>query len=171
MPPATSDLRRVSLNPAHWRQSRWLLAAEAGATAALGLVGLVGVFLVAPVGVGFSVAGLPLTPTLSWVLLGVGATAAVSMINRRVALMFTAATGICAGGLVIVTAVATTHQAGGPMGLAAGGIVLWGLLACYNLAVLMWLAPDQLEGPEWILKRRKAPRSALPEDKAREEAG
>ncbi|MFZ1178693.1 MAG: hypothetical protein WAO15_21010 [Mycobacterium sp.] len=169
VPGATSDLRRVSLNPAHWRQSRWMLAAEALATALLGGVGMVGVFLVAPVGVGFSVAGLVLTPALSCVLLGVGATAAAAMIHRRLALLYSAAMSICAVGLVIISAAAATHHAPGPLGLTAAAIVLWGVLVCYNLALMMWLAPDQIEGPDWVPKRRKARHSNASDEEASDE--
>ena len=159
VPGLTSDLRRVSLNPAHWHQSRWLLAAETLATAILGAAGLVGVYLVAPAGAGFAVAGLLLTPALSWVLLGVAAIAATSMLHRRLALVFSAAMTSCALALIMISAVAATHHAPGPLGLTAAAIVLWGVLACYNLALMMWLAPDQIEGPDWVPKRRAARRS------------
>ncbi len=154
VPGATSDLRRVSLNPPHWRNIRWLLGAEALATGLFGLAGLIGVYLVAPHDVGFTVAGLILTPTLSWVMLGIAAIAVASLLYRRLALVSTAVLGTCALGLVIVAAVAAAHHAPGPLGFTTAAIVLWAVVFCYNLALGMWVAPDHIEGPAWVPRRR-----------------
>lgn len=159
IPGATSDLRRVSLDPLHWRNVRWLLGAEALVAGVLALVGLIGVYLVAPHHVGFTVAGLILTPTLSWVMLGIAATAVASLLYRRLALVSTAVVGTCALGLVIVAAVAAAHHAPGPLGFTTAAIVLWAVVFCYNLAVGMWAVPDHIEGPEWVPRRQKSRRA------------
>lgn len=152
VPGKTSHLQRLSLDPPHWRQARWLLAAEALAVGLLGVSGLVGV-AVRPAGVGFSVAGVPLTPALSWTLLGIGVAGAVALIHRRFALLYSAAACIAAIALVVIAAVAASHQAPGPLGLTAPAILLWAVLFCYNFTVAFWLVPDHLGGPAWVRKR------------------
>ncbi len=157
VPGATSDLRRVSLDPPHWRNVQWLLGAEAVVTGMLGLAGLIGVYLVAPHDVGFTVAGIILTPTLSWVMLGIAATATASLFYRRLALLFTAVLATCAIAMVVISAVSAAHHVPGPLGFTPADIVLWAVVFCYSLAVGMWAAPDHIEGPAWVPRRRKTP--------------
>ena len=152
VPGATSGLRRVSLNPPHWRQARWLLAAEAAAAAMVGVAGLIGV-AVAPGGSGFRVAGVPLTPALSAVMLGIGAAAAAAMIHRRAAKLFSAGVTAAAVALMVICAVAAAHHDPGPLGFTAPAILIWAVLFCYNLGLGMWLLPDQIQGPEWLPRR------------------
>jgi len=155
VPGATSELRRVSLNQLHWRNARWLLAAEAAAAGVLGLAGLAGVFLVAPHGEGVRVAGLILTPTLSWVLLGIAAAAVAAVLYRRLALLFTTVLSSCALALAVISAMGAAHHVPGQLGFTAAAILLWAVVFCYNLGVGMWLVPDDIEGPAWVPRRRK----------------
>ncbi len=151
MPGATSGLRRVSLNPPHWRQARWLLAAEAAAAASIGVAGLIGV-AVTPGG-GFRVVGVPLTAALSAVMLAIGAAAAAAMIHRRAAKLFSAGVSAAAVALMVICAVAAAHHDPGPLGFTAPAILMWAVLFCYNLGLGMWLLPDQIQGPEWLPRR------------------
>jgi hypothetical protein len=153
MPPQTADLRRVSLNPSHWRQGRLILAGEAVATGVLGVVGLIGV-LVRPQHDGWWVLGVPLTPALSVVMLGIAALAAVSSMHRRTAKVFTLGMGAAAVALMIICSVAAVHHVPGPMGFTAPAILLWTILFCWSIASAMWILPDEIEGPAWISKRR-----------------
>lgn len=146
-PNETDNLRRVSVNPPRWRKGRWLLVAEAFVVA---IVGLAGVILVAPDGATFSLAGIPLTPTLSWVLMSLGAAAAGSATHRRLALLFCAVTATTALGFVIVAAVAGAQHSPGPMGFAPAAILGWAVVFCYNFALGFWLIPDHIEGPAWV---------------------
>lgn len=154
MPSGTSELRRVSLNPGHWRQARWMLGAEAAVLAMLGGAGLVGVYLVAPRGIAFSVAGAPLTSALSWVLVGLAAVSAAAVTNRRLSLIF--AVAVCIAALTLVTAcgVAATHHDHGVLGSSAPAMLLYAALFCYNFALGAWLVPDHIEGPEWLPRSR-----------------
>jgi hypothetical protein len=154
VPGATSDLRRVSVDAPHWHTARWLLAAEAFAAAMVGGAGLLGVFLIAPSG--FSVFGIPLTVTLSSVMLGLAAAAAVAVTRRRLALLFCAAVSTSAVGLMVIAAVAGAHHASGPMGFTSTAILLWAALFCYNFALGFWLVPDHIEGPAWVPRLGKA---------------
>ena len=158
VPGATSELRRVSLNRPHWRNVRWLLGAEALGAGILGLAGLIGVFVVAPHDVAFTVAGVILTPTLSWVMLGIAATAVAALLCRRLALLFTAVLSSCAVALVVISAVSAAPHAPGPLGFTAAAILLWAVVFCYNFAVGMWLVPDNIEGPAWVPRRQKTRR-------------
>jgi hypothetical protein len=156
VPGMTARLRRVSLNPRHWRQTRWLLAAEATVAIAIGVAGLITSVLTETTGTDFEVAGVPLTPTLSALLVIIGATAAASMVHRRAAKWFGAVLSVGAIALVVVSAVAAAHHDPGPLGFTAPAIVLWAVVFCYNLGLLMWLLPDQLEGPPWVFRESAA---------------
>ncbi|SOX53100.1 hypothetical protein MAAFP003_1770 [Mycobacterium ahvazicum] len=158
-PNATENLRRVSLNPPRWRQGRWLLAGEAVVAAAIGVTGLVAMFLIAPTRVGLSLVGVPVTATLSCVMLGLAAAAALSTIHRRLALLFCAVVSVIALGFVFVAAVAGVHHSPGPMGFTPTAILWWAAVFCYNFGLGFWLIPDHLEGPEWIRRRRTEERS------------
>ncbi|BBY21546.1 divalent metal cation transporter [Mycobacterium stomatepiae] len=164
-PNKTDNLRRVSVNPPRWRRGRWLLVTEAVVVTMIGLAGLLGVVFGAPTGAGFSLVGIPLTATLSWVMVGHGAAAALSATHRRLALLFCAVTATVTLGFVIVAAVAGVHQSPGPMGFTPATILWWAVLFCYNFALGFWLIPDRIEGPAWIPRRRTAGRPSRPEGK------
>jgi hypothetical protein len=150
VPGETTDLRRISLTSTHWRQSRWLLAAEAGVVAVI----VVGTLIVTRPGHGDPVvAGIRLTAALGWTLLAVAAAAGLATTSRGLALTFTAAVSLAAIVLVIVVAVAAAHHAH-PLGSTAPVLLMWAVLFCYNLAVAIWLVPDHIEGPAWVLRRR-----------------
>ncbi|MCV7202733.1 hypothetical protein B7435_28175 [Mycolicibacterium peregrinum] len=154
---ATADvgrLRRVSLNPSHWRQARWMLRGEALPAIAIGILGLLDAYL--------GPSWLPLPPALSGTLLAIGITAAVASVWRRVAVYFSAALATASLFLVIISAVAATHHQPGPLALTNAAILLWALLFCYHIAVGMWLIPDRIGGPAWIPRRNasRTPRGA-----------
>lgn len=153
MPPQTADLRRVSLDAAHWRQGRRLLAVEAVATGLLGVVGLIGV-LVRPRDDGWRVLGVPLTPALSVVMLVIAAAAALTLTHRRAAKVFTLAMSAATVAVVIVCSVAAVHHDPGPLGFTAPAILLWAVLFCWSIGSAMWILPDQIEGPAWVPRRR-----------------
>ncbi|BBX67539.1 hypothetical protein [Mycolicibacterium psychrotolerans] len=153
LPPETDDLRRVSLNPPHWRQARRLLAAEAVATGLLGLIGVLGV-AVDNRHEGWRVLGVPLTLPLSIVLLGIGCAAALACTRRQVAKIFTLTMSAATVAVMIICGVAAVHHAPGPLGFTAPAILLWTVLFCWSIASAMWVLPDQIQGPDWIPRRR-----------------
>lgn len=156
MPPETADMRRISLNQPHWRQGRRLLMAQAAVTGLLGVVGLIGV-LVRPRTDGWRPLGVPLTPALSAVLIGIAVLTALVLVSRRAATAFTLVMTAVALALMIICSVAAVHHDPGPLGFTAPAIVLWSILFCYNIGSAMWLLPDQIEGPTWV-PRRNPPR-------------
>ena len=153
MPPETAGMRRISLTAPHWQQGRRLLLAQAAVTGLLGVVGLIGV-LARPQTDGWQPLGVPLTPALSIVLLGIAAVTLVVLAHRRAATVFTLVMTAVALALMIICAVAAAHRDPGPLGFTAPAIVLWSILFCYNIGSAMWLLPDQIEGPTWIQQRR-----------------
>lgn len=158
-PSATENLQRVSLNPPRWRQGRWLLTAEAVVCATISAAGLIAIHFVRPIGVGLSVFGMPVTETLSWVMLALAAAAVVAAMHRRLGLLFCAVVSVCAIGCVFVAAVAGGQRGPGPMGFTPSAIVWWAVLFCYNFGLGFWLIPDNIEGPEWVWRRRKSERT------------
>jgi hypothetical protein len=148
----TAGLVRVSLNPRHWRQTRWLLGAEAAVAIALGLAGLI-FSAVTETATHFDIGGLLLTPALGALLLVIGAASAASIFHRRAAKWVSTILSVVAIALVVVSAVAGAHHDPGPFGFTAPAIVFWAVVFCYNLGLLMWLMPDQLEGPAWVPAR------------------
>ena len=134
-----------------------MLAGEASAATLLGLTGLLVVYLAGPRGTGVSIMGLDMTPALCWTLLAVGVAAAVAMLHRRIALVFCATVGSAALAMVIVSAVAATHHAPGPLGFTATATVLYAVFFCANLAIGMWLVPDHIEGQAWLRVKGSPP--------------
>lgn len=153
MPPETADLRQVSLNPPHWRQTRRLLAVEAAVTGAVGLIGLIGV-LVHPRSDGWRILGVPLTPALSTVMLCIAVAAALALTQRRAAVVFTLAMSAATLALMIICSVAAVRHQPGPLGFTASAILLWSILFCWSIGSAIWIAPDHIEGPAWIPRRR-----------------
>jgi Domain of unknown function (DUF4383) len=151
VPGLTSPLRRVSLNPSHYRSGRWFVLAQGVVVSALGLTGIVSsaVHSHAPAN-GAPVLGLASTYAHGGLLLGFGVLASLSALRRRTAVMLTAAATAVFFVLVIIGGVAAAHATPGPLGSDPADIVLHAVVAAVNLASLMWLIPDLLEGPEWI---------------------
>lgn len=156
VPGLTSRLRRVSLNPAHYRSGRWLLLAEGVLVAALGTAGII-VSAGQPGAGGASaeVLGLALTPAHSVFLVGFGALAMLFSLRRRAAVVLTVTATIGFLALLLIGGVATGDAASGPFGFDPHDIVLNGVLVGINLALLIWLVPDLLEGPAWVRRRRQ----------------
>jgi hypothetical protein len=167
VPGATSGLQRISLNPAHFRSARWLLLAEGLLVGALGGVGLVAAGAHSGPGpAGVPVLGLTLTPAQSGLLLGFALLAVGATGYRRAAVIVT---GVGAAGcllLLVIGGVAAAYDRPGPFGFTLHGILLHALLAAINLAILIWLIPDSLEGPEWV----KRPPQDGAQDRRRREA-
>lgn len=153
LPPETDNLRRVSLNPSHWRQARRMLAAEAVMTGLLGLAGLIKVAL-DDRHRGWSVLGVPLTVPLSVVLLVIGCAAALACTRRQAAKIFTLTMSAATVAVMIICGVAAAHHDPGPLGFTAPAILLWTVLFCWSIASAMWVMPDQIQGPDWINRRR-----------------
>jgi hypothetical protein len=130
--------------------------AQAAVTGLLGVVGLIGV-LVRPRTDGWRPLGVPLTPALSAVLIGIAVLTALVLVSRRAATVFTLVMTAVALALMIICSVAAVHHDPGPLGFTAPAIVLWSILFCYNIGSAMWLLPDQIEGPTWV-PRRNPPR-------------
>ncbi|MCA4752639.1 hypothetical protein [Mycolicibacterium fortuitum] len=142
---ATADvgrLCRVSLNPSHWRQARWMLRGEAVPAMTIGVAGLVDTYLGPP--------WLPLTPALSATLLAIGLAAAVASMWRPIAVAFSVVLATASLYLVVISAVAAAHHQPGPLALTNAAILLWALLFCYHIGVGMWLVPDRVAGPAWL---------------------
>ena len=144
----TSGLRQVSRNPGHFRTGRKLLLAEGILLIALGIAEFVSEATHPDATVGALV--LAMTPWHSAMLLGYGVLAILGSLRRRAAITVTAIGAVAFAVLVIVGAVAAAHHAPCPLGLEPRDIVLHGALAALNFAVLYWLIPDVLEGPDWI---------------------
>ncbi len=151
VPGFTSGLQRVSLNPSHFRSGRWLVLAEGVVLSMLGIAGVVS--STAHPG-GARALGVELPLWQAGLLLGVGVLAVVAGLWRRVAVVLTAGAAMLFVVMVVISSVAAARGARST-GLDASDIVLYGVLAGLNLAVLMWLVPDALEGPAWIPRRRR----------------
>lgn len=151
---STSGLRLVSRNPSHFRNGRWFLLAEGALLIGLGSAGFVSAAThphAPPTGA--PVLGLALTPWHSVVLFGSGVLAVFGVLQRRVAITVTALSAVTFLALVIIGAVLSAHHAPGPLGFEPRDIVLHSVLAVATLAVLYWLIPDVLEGPDWVSRR------------------
>jgi len=154
VPGYTSGLQRVSLNPSHFRSGRWLVLAEGVALSALGIAGIIS--STAHRG-GARALGLELAPWQAGMLLGLGLLAVVPALWRRVAVVLTAGAAVLFVVMLVISSVAAARGAPRSTGLDASDIVLYGVLAGLNFALLMWLIPDALEGPAWIPRRRHRP--------------
>jgi hypothetical protein len=56
--------------------------------------------------------------------------------------------------LLFFSSVAATRTMPTPLGFHAADVLLHGVLAVVNLALLMWLIPDELGAPVWVPRRR-----------------
>ena len=151
----TSGLRLVSRNPSHFRNGRWFLLADGVLLIALGTAGFVSAAThpnAPPTGAPVLV--LALTPWHSALLFGFGVLAVLGVLQRRAAIAVAALSAVVFVALVIIGAIFAAHHVPGPLGFEPRDIVLHGVLAMANFAVLYWLIPDVLEGPDWVPRRK-----------------
>ena len=155
VPGATSELRRVSMDPGRFRNGRWFLLAEGVLVSAFGIAGLVTGSMHPHAGpTGTPVLGLASTPAHSGMMLAFGVAAIAGVGHRRAAITVTALSAAAYAMLLFVSSVATARSIPTPLGLHAADIVLHGVLAVVNLALLMWLIPDELGDLTWVPRRR-----------------
>jgi hypothetical protein len=154
-----SPLRPVSLNPSHFRIGRWWLLGEGLLLVGLGLWGLYSAATHPHMGpTGAPVLWLALSPAHSDVLLGFGLFAAVATVWRRPTVIIT---GIGAVGFTLlftIGTVAAVASTPGPLGFDLRDSALHVVLLAFNLALLIWLIPNALEGPGWVRRRARAQR-------------
>jgi hypothetical protein len=159
VPGATSRLRRVSDDPGRFRNGRWFLLAQGVLVSALGIAGLVAAALhphAGPARAPFS--GLASTPAHSAILLALGVVAIAAVRNRRAAVIVTALSAVGYLMLLFISSVGAARTMPTPAGLGSAGILLHGVLGSVNLALLMWLIPDELGDPVWVPRRRRGRR-------------
>ncbi|WP_406813627.1 DUF4383 domain-containing protein [Mycobacterium sp. M23085] len=157
---STSGLRLVSRKPSHFRSGRWYLLADGVLLIGLGVAGFVSAaFHPHAPPTGAPVLWLALTPWHSALLAGLGALAVIGVVQRHAAIAATALCTVVFAALVIIGAVAAAHHAPGPLGFEARDIVLHGVLAAISFAVLYWLLPDVLEGPDWVPRKQTGNRA------------
>lgn len=155
MRPLTSRLRRVRNDPAHYRSGRWALVGQGVAMVALGGIALMELAIrPGPHRGGVALLGLHVTATQAAVLAFFGLVAVLSALTRRSAAVFAGAAATAAMALTIWAAVAAGHAHPGPMGFDLRDCVLYGVLGAYNLGVLIYLNPDEIEGPAWVPAQR-----------------
>lgn len=155
VPGATSELRRVSMDPGRFRNGRWFLLAEGVLVSAFGIAGLVTASMHPHAGpTGTPVLGLASTRAHSGMMLTFGVAAIAGVGHRRAAITVTALSAAAYAMLLFLSAVATARSTPTPLGLHAADIVLHGVLAVVNLALLMWLIPDELGDLTWVPRRR-----------------
>jgi hypothetical protein len=155
VPGLTSGLRRVPTDPGRFRSGRWFLLAEGALVSAFGGAGLVSAALHPHAGpTGAPVLGLASTPAHSGLLLAFGLVAIAAVVNRRAAVTVTALSAVAYLMLLFFSSVATARTMPTPMGFHAADILLHGVLAMVNLALLMWLIPDELGDEAWAPRRR-----------------
>lgn len=156
VPGLTSGLRRVRTDPGRFHSGRWLLLAEGALVAAFGIAGLISSALHPHAGpTGAPVLGLASTPAHSAMLLGFGVVAIAAVASRRAAVTVTALSAVAYIMLLFFSSVATARTTPTALGFHAADIVLHGGLAVVNLALLMWLIPDELGDEAWIPRRRR----------------
>lgn len=153
MPPQTSRLKRVSLNPGHWRRGRWSLLVEAVVLGAISTTGLIALLTSSGPGSRVRVWVFIATPALDWILLVLAVGALVSYAVRRVALAYTTAVAVGALIMMVVCGTAAAHRDPGPLGLTAAAVVFYALLFAVNLGLVIWLLPDHIGGPAWVQRR------------------
>lgn len=155
VPGLTSGLRRAPMNPGRFRSGRWLLLGEGVLVSAFGVAGLVSATLHPHAGpTGAPVLGLASAPAHSAMLLAFGVVAIAAVANRRAAVTVTALSAVAYTVLLFFSSVATARTRPTPLGFHAADIVLHGVLAVVNLALLMWLIPDELGDETWVPRRR-----------------
>lgn len=155
VPGVTSGLRMVNMDPKRFRSGRWFLLAEGLLVSVFGIAGLVSATLHPHAGpTGARVLGLASTPVHSALLLAFWVVAVAALGNRRAAVTVTALSAVAYTMLLFFSSVATARTTPTLLGFHAADIVLHGVLAVVNLALLMWLIPDELGDPAWVPRRR-----------------
>jgi hypothetical protein len=133
--------------------------AQGVAVSAFGIAGLVSASLHPHAGpTGAPVLGLALTSAHSATLLAFGLAAVSAVGNRRAAVTVAAVSAVAYTMLLFFGSVATARTKPTPLGFHAADIVLHGVLAVVNLALLMWLIPDELGDEAWVPRRRRGGR-------------
>ncbi|MCV6968967.1 DUF4383 domain-containing protein [Mycobacterium bohemicum] len=97
--------------------------------------------------------GLASTWPHNTMLVAFGVVAIVAVGRRRAAVVVTASSAVAYTILLFVTSVATARSRPTPFGFHAADIVLHGVLAVANFALLMWLIPDELGDEVWAPRR------------------
>lgn len=154
VPGLTSDLHRVPMDPGRFHSGRWWLLAEGLLVSAYGVVGLISAALHPHAGrTGAPVFGLTSTPAHSALLLALGVIAVAAVAKRRAAITVTALSAVGYMLLLFFSSIGSARKMPTPMGFHATDIVLHGVLAVVNLALLMWLIPDELGDEVWAPRR------------------
>jgi hypothetical protein len=156
VPGMTTGLRRVPMDPGRFHSGRWFLLAEGVLVSLLGIAGLLFAALHphaentrAPV------SGLVSTPAHSAILLALGIVAIAAVGNRRAAVAVTALSAVGYLVLLFVSSVGAARGLPTPSEWQSAGVLLHGVLAVVNLALLMWLIPDELGDEVWAPRRRR----------------
>lgn len=150
------------MDPGRFHSGRWFLLVEGVLVSAFGIAGLISAALHPHAGpTGAPVLGLATTAAHSAILLAFGVAAIAAIGFRRAAVTVTAVSAIAYLMLLFVSSVATARAKPTLFGFHAADIVLHGVLGIVNLALLMWLIPDELGDEAWGPKRRRG-RDRLP---------
>ncbi|WP_196773405.1 DUF4383 domain-containing protein [Mycobacterium colombiense] len=153
----TSGLRRIPMDPGRFHSGRWFLLVEGVLVSAFGIAGLISAALHPHAGpTGAPVLGLATTAAHSAILLAFGVAAIAAIGFRRAAVTVTAVSAIAYLMLLFVSSVATARAKPTLFGFHAADIVLHGVLGIVNLALLMWLIPDELGDEAWGPKRGRS---------------
>lgn len=145
------------MDPGRFHSGRWFLLVEGVLVSAFGIAGLISAALHPHAGpTGAPVLGLATTAAHSAILLGFGVAAIAAIGFRRAAVTVTAVSAIAYLMLLFVSSVATARAKPTLFGFHAADIVLHGMLAIVNLALLMWLIPDELGDEAWGPKRGRS---------------
>ncbi len=156
VPGVTSGLRRVPMDPGRFHSGRWFLLVEGALVSVFGVAGLVSAALHPHAGpTGAPVLGLTATAWYSGMLLAFGVAAMACSWNRRAAITVTALSAAAYTILLFISSVATARDKPTPLGFHAAEVLLHGVLAVVNLALLMWLIPDELGDEVWAPRRRR----------------
>jgi hypothetical protein len=156
VPGLTSRLRRVPMDPRRFHSGRWFLLAEGVLVSAFAIAGLVSGILHPHAGpTGTPVLGLASTPAHNAILLAFGLLAVAGVGNRRAAVTVTALSAVAYTMMLFISSVATSQNMPTPLGLHAAHILLHGVLGVVNLALLIWLIPDELGDEAWVPRRRR----------------
>lgn len=155
IPPYTRGLEKISLNPSHWRSGRIFLLSQGVLTGLLGAAA-VGWGIASPLAgpTRLPLLGLQFSLLQGALLLGYAALACLASSSRRTALWFIALALAVWFALMIISAVATTHHAPGPLGFDLRDMLLYAVLVAYNTGLLIWLNADAIEGLAWVPRRR-----------------
>ena len=105
---------------------------------------------------GAPVLGLWLNAAQGGLLLGFAMLAVVAAVKRRTAVIFSAVAAVGWATLLVACMAAAARGVYGPLGFDARDGLLYGALAVYHLALLLWFEADQLEGPAWVRERRSS---------------